>query len=543
MKRMVKLVVLVVLLAGCEGSDRQEQRVRHPELAQVEEQARRSIENALGQWRLALDAAREPSAQAAAYAQLGQVYLAHHFDQAAADALARATTLAPDQAHWLFYYATALARTFQPNDAESALTRALALSDDREIRFSRARVRHRLGNDAGALSDLAQLNAAAQLPAEEQTDAMPLPSAKPEAAWLALEAEILVNAGRYEDAAERLSAAMLLEPEATALMAPAARVQSLLGNARQARRLVSKAGTVLPQPEQPLIDGLRSLARGSAFYLERGRAWMKARRFQQAVSDFAAAADIAPSDHSARLAYARALEIVGQDQAAEEQFVAALELEPESAITHYFLGTLYERQQKDTRSLEHYRKAIESDSEYLPPRISLAHMLFRQQAYAEALTHYTFYAERRDNDLESRYYAGLAALSMGNCASAPDWFEQAATVNSYSLDAQEAMARSFAVCSTDPAELSRAQDIGERLEQSRPDASAAATLAMVHAALNDFDVARRYQKLAIRRSDESTHSAQEDRLRQYESSERSRTAWLKGDPVFVPPRLTRRVSQ
>ncbi len=547
MKRLV-LLLLVVCLAACQAQESVEHRVRHPRLDLLEEQVRRTLENALGRWRDQLATSDLPGDEARAYAQLGQVYLAHHFDEAAADALSFATQRVRNP-HWYFYYGTALDRSFRHEEAEQALSASLALHDHPEVRFARAKVRSRVGNIAGALDDLKALKAISRMTGDsgdddvdsgdqEQTDAVPL-----QAAWFALEARLLAHQRQYPKAMESLMRALELEPEATSLHGPMAQLQLRLGSAASAGRHRRLAGDGLPGSEQPLMDSLSSLARGSRYYLDRGRELMAARNFEEAVADFAIAADIAPSSHDAVLAYARALEVVGQVDLAEQQYLDALRLNPESEVAHYFLGSLYERREQDEQALTHYAAAIEADADYLPPRLSLAHALFGIRRFEEALTHYAYYADSRENDLEVRYYAGLAALAMGDCEAGTEWFRQAINVNSHSRAAQEGVARSFAVCSSDPSELSRAQDIGERHEEERPDASAAETLAMVYAALNDFESAARLQNLAIRRSNDERQNGQRDRLTQYESELRAQVAWLPDSPVFDPPRLSMRVYQ
>ncbi len=545
MKRLV-LLTLVFCIAGCDGQDSQERRIRHPQLTQVEEQVRRSVENAIQQWREQLNVAELPEERARAYAQLGQVYLAHHFDEAASDALDFATSQLTTNPHWYFYLAIARDRSYRLPDAEEALTASIELREHPEVRFSRANVRARLGDVAGALDDIRLLKENARESVTEgggEDSVEDGGNATPygEAAWYALEAELFARQQRYEESAISLSAARDLVTDASALNFPAAWVSDILGDRKKASQLISSAGAQMPVIKQPLTDALSALSRGAQYYLERGRTWMQTRNFRQAAVDFGAAADIAPSSHEARLAYARALEIVGQVDEAERQYLEAVKLAPESAVTHYFLGMLYERRREDDASREYYANALAADPAYLPPRLALAHVHFRNKNYEEALVHYGEYAAVRDEDFEPKYYAGLAALALGFCETAPPWFEQAAEANSYSREAQEGLARSFAVCSDDPDELSRAQDIGERMEESRPDAAAAATLAMVHAALNDFESAIRLQELAIRRSDEQRVNGQRDRLTQYESGERARVAWLPGDPVFNPPRLTMRV--
>ncbi len=535
-------MVAVFLVAGCDGQDSKEHRVRHPQLTQVEEQVRRSIENALTQWRLQLSGAQLPAERAQAYAQLGQVYLAHHFDDAAADALDYATSKLTTNPHWYFYYATALERSFRLRDAQQALTASLALRDHPEVRFLRANVRARIGDEPGALDDIRVLREGFGVVSSETGDEdSPSSASQGEAAWFALEAELLARQKRYAEADASLTQARELAPFASALNVPAVRLSQLLGDRDEAVRLMKTAGELMPATEQPLTKALSALSRGSEYYLQRGRMWMQSRNFQQAVVDFAAAADIAPSSHEARLAYARTLEIVGQVDAAERHYLEAAQLEPKSAVTQHFLGMLYERRKQDEKSRNHYAKALEADPAYLPPRLALAHAHFRNKNYEEALVHYAEYSAVREEDFEPRYYAGLAALALGFCVTAPHWFEEAVEANSYNRDAQEGLARSYAVCSDNPDELSQAQDIGERLEESRPDAAAAATLAMVYAALNDLESAIRLQNLAIRRSGEERINGQRDRLTQYESGERARVAWLSGDPVFDPPRLTMRV--
>ena len=196
MSRLILLAILLGLTA-CQGTDRQEHRVRHPQLDALDEQVRRTLENAHRLWRERIGQAAEPADRASAYAQLGQTYLAHHFDEAAADALDYATTHNSGDWRWHFYYARALEQSHRLHEAGDALSRALELHSDAEVRFLRAQVRARQGDVIGALSDLRTLKQRARDTddatgtAEETTETPVL-----EASWLALEAKLLAGQRR-----------------------------------------------------------------------------------------------------------------------------------------------------------------------------------------------------------------------------------------------------------------------------------------------------------------------------------------------------------
>ncbi|MEM7081673.1 MAG: tetratricopeptide repeat protein [Pseudomonadota bacterium] len=534
-RAVVMAVVMALGLMSCESEPAPETRIRHPDVVLLSEQVRRTLENAVAQWRLRVRQSPTAADRAQAYAELGRIYLAHHFDHAAADALRVAVSdhsTAPNE----YYFGLALAAIHRDDEALAAFERSLALSENAEVRFARAELRLRSDDRVGALSDIDALASNLESAAADETETT---TPRTQAAWQMVAARALLLERRFDEATARVARARELMPDVSSLNAAAATLSRLQGNERAARRLLQSGSAQLLGADTPLRAALAEYSRGPAFFYDRAVERMRQRQFALALQDFAATVDIAPSDGQARLAYARALEVVGDIQGAEAQY--RLAVNAETAVSWYFLGALYERQGMDEKSVVHYERAVALDGDYLPARVQLAHALFRSRDYADALTQYQFVADRHDNHLEARQYAGMAALMLGDCERAPAWFEAAVAVNANSRAALQGLARSFAVCSTNAEELSRAQDIGERLEETRPDTSAAETLAMVFAALNDFDRAKRLLELAIQRSGESPMGGLEDRLVTIESGERLRRGWLSSDPMLTPPRLTMRV--
>lgn len=67
-----------------------------------------------------------------------------------------------------------------------------------------------------------------------------------------------------------------------------------------------------------------------------------------------------------------------------------LELQPHDkrlALTHFNLGTFYERTNDPSQGMEHYRRALEFDAALADSHFDLAELLSRSGRLAEALPH------------------------------------------------------------------------------------------------------------------------------------------------------------
>lgn len=503
--------------------------VRHPTLVGASEPVQRGLELSRERWAQELQRATSQEEQAVALGHLGEVYLAHGFDQAASDAFAYAIETAPNNARWYYFYGVSQENSFQVDEALVAYKKAISLADDASIGLPEMRERLAslllsMGQAEAARSELEKLSEASI----------------PTAFTHVLHARIAYATGDYESAKERLVKAQELQ-EGDSLMIALAHVQqlnkpSIATKTRGLPEAERKVAWSAPR-NAPWLDGLSKLARGVSHYLEMGQDHLDQGRYLQARSVFKTAVEIGPSRPDAHMAYARINEILGDLPIALDHYQRVLELNPEFAIGWYFLGAFFEREQDDQKAREYYSRALEHNADYVAPRWQLAHSLMRARQFDLAEVQYQEITRLQPKRSAAWYYLGLAGLAQTDCDRSLLALETAYDLNRHDSLIQEALVRATALCSQDPDRLNNARSMALRIEKARPDVAAAVTLAMAYAALQEFDDAVKTQNQAVRRDSEKSMQLQ-DQLAQYQSKEPVHMAWPQEHPIFAPAPLT-----
>ena len=276
--------LLISLLAACHESPAPSgetpplQSLSHPSFHRLAEVDRDYLEAERNRLESELNGA--PTSAAAA-GQLGGFYLAHGFDEAAADAFDRASQLDANSFRWAYLHGVSLQRALRLTEARASLKRALEIQPvDPPGLLRSARIALELG----------------ELEAAEQYYHRAFEAAPGAAAASFGLGIIALEQGNPEAAVEALERALTLDPEATAIHAPLARALNSLDATDRARQHLTKVGKPRPHFEDPLFDELGSLIAGPTIHLAQGDRAMVSGRIENAIAHYRRAVELAPNN-------------------------------------------------------------------------------------------------------------------------------------------------------------------------------------------------------------------------------------------------------
>jgi tetratricopeptide (TPR) repeat protein len=253
-----------------------------------------------------------PEKRAAAYGNLGKLYLVYRLPIPAAACFRNAAALDRGRAEWPFLLAHALRAAGRPSDAAAAMTSAL----------------DRLSKDTGATS----------------RDRLPA---------LCMLAEFALEQKRTGDAVRYLETAANLNPRAPYPLIRLGQIAAQAGDSARSADFFARAtgalayrpdlqewiakqprstpGVLPPPPMRyadPIYESLGALDHSSAGLLRLGHESAAAGRRRQALDEFRTAVEANPSFVQARVAYGEALLGAGNRDEALRQFDEAVRLEP-----------------------------------------------------------------------------------------------------------------------------------------------------------------------------------------------------------------------
>ena len=319
------------------------------------------------------DAGAAPADLGAAYGELGMVFMAAAFLDAARTCFVNAQTLAPGDVRWPYY----LGRLYQTQgpleESAAAFERVLELSpDDVAASILLGDVLLARGDAEAAESRFAR--AAALRPG--------LAAARFGLGRAAL-------AGRnYEQAVEELEAALALDPPATSIRYPLAMAYRGLGDSETAEthlRLQGDIETPTPDPLKQTLDEL--LESPNAYNIRGGRA-LDVGNYPLAADYFRRGLELAPGDPSLRHRLGTALFQMGDTRGATQQFEQVVRASPEHSRAQFSLGVLRAASGRHQDAIERFSAALEHDPGYFQARAQLAAVLAAGGRPDDSLVHY-----------------------------------------------------------------------------------------------------------------------------------------------------------
>ena len=122
------------------------------------------------------------------------------------------------------------------------------------------------------------------------------------------------------------------------------------------------------------------------------------RWFELAVTNYAAAIKLRPSDAGLHMEAARALVALGRHGEAIREYQAAIELNPDQAQLHMQLGVELGRLGKPALAEQEFREVLRLDPDLIEARADLGVALYKQEKFDDALKQFEAVLQRNPED-------------------------------------------------------------------------------------------------------------------------------------------------
>jgi tetratricopeptide (TPR) repeat protein len=345
--------------------------------------------------------ASEHPADAGAAGALGRLLQAWEQWDAAHEAYARATALAPETFDWPYLDAVVLQRLARHDQALPRLRRAAAL------RPAYLPVRLRLAEalvEAGALAEGRRLLEAL---ARE-------PAAEPAAEFFL--GRIAMLEGRAADAIRHFERATTLFPRLGAAHYALARLYRAAGRREAAEAALdahTRYGPIWPRVDDPVLASVANAREDGRARLQRGVALAQAGDLKDAIAEHEAALEVDPALAEAHV---NLVSLYGQARdwaKAEAHFEGAVAAGLNTADLHYDHGVVLGEQQQWDRAAEAYRRALAVNPLHARARNNLGHLLERRREYEEAAAEYRQAVAAQPSFRLARFNLGRMLLALG----------------------------------------------------------------------------------------------------------------------------------
>jgi len=216
-----------------------------------------------------------------------------------------------------------------------------------------------------------------------------------------------------------------------------------IGEIDQARSHLALQGRTEVEFEDPLMQQLGKLVRGSSLFVVGATRAKAAGSFDEAVALFRMALTVDPENNATRQALASTLIQMGELTAAVQELEQVLEREPDGLAAHYNLGTVLAQQGHTTQAIDHLTQAIEIDPEFEDGHINLAVLLAQQGQIEAAELHYAKALAVDPDDLEARQQRAQLLLRLGRLEEAIEELQRVSLQRPGSADDHLELARAL----------------------------------------------------------------------------------------------------
>lgn len=343
----------------------------------------------------------------------------------------------------------------------------------------------------------------------------------------------------FPRAAERLEAALRADPGAVQAHYPLAMAYRGLGRADEAAAHLKQWKDVELRPADPLMEEIGSLLGSAIEYEVRGTRALDRREWGEAIANFRAGLERAPSDASLHLNLGTALFLSGDVEQARAAFETAIRLSPAYARGHFALGLLEAEAGRADAAIERFSAAVKYDPAFIDARFSLAEILRGTGRTESSLPHYLAVIQSDPNSSQARFGYAIGLVRLGRYAEARQALADAIRAHPQQPGLTHALGRLLA-SAPDPQVRDGAQALQllEPLAGQSNSSTIAESMAMAMAEVGRYPDAIRWQRDAITRAGREGGPAAaarlNDNLRLYEGGSPSRTPWRADDPVFRP---------
>lgn len=464
-------------------------------------------------------------ARAAAYGEMGKLFIATEFYAAAERCFLNARALAPGDMRWSYYLAHVARLANDPAKAAGLFEQTLAAQPDH----------------VPSLVWLADIHLAQSQPGRAKPLLLKARTLAPR------EAAVMYGLGRvaleerdYAGATKELEAALALAPSATRVQYPLAMAYRGLGDTQSAEAHLRLRGEVDLPPADALMNDVRGLLKNAAAFETRGVQAMDARRWPDAVADLRKAVELAPDAAGTRLNLGTSLYMSGDVEGALEQYRVAVRLSPGLARAHFGIGVILETRRRDREAIEAFAAAVQHDPKYVEARFSLANALRRSGRVEESLSHYLEVLRINPAVSQAGFGYAMGLVRLGRYREARDRLERDVQSFPDQPGIAHALARLLAAAPDDQIrDGERAVRMVGELTKTQPRTPVLIeTMAMALAEVGRFEEAVKWQSEAMEaargagRTDMAAQLAAN--LRLYQGRRPCRMPWTSDDPVHYP---------
>ena len=495
-----------------------------PDISSAAEPVQKQIRDRYQLLQGALERKAQPGELATAFGEMGMLFTAAEYYDAAEVCFRNAVVLAPDDMRWPYFLGHVFRYRSEPAKAAPFFEQALVHAPQ----------------DVPSLVWLAEMNLAQNRPDAAET---PLKKAQ---SLDASSGAVLYGLGRvalakqdYAQAVKYLEQALKIRPQATRLHYPLALAYRGLGNRDKAEEHLRLRGEVELPPDDPLLGEMSGLLQNAAAYEARGSRALGARQWPEAVVNLKKAVELAPGNAFNRLNLGTALYMQGDVDGALTQYREAVRLDPMLARAHFAMGVLMEARGQDDDAIKAFNAAIASDPSYTEPRFSLANALRRGGRVQESLSQYTEVLRLDPAVSQASFGYAMGLVRLGRYQEARGRLEAAMKTFPEQPGFAHALARVLAAAPDDRVrDGARAMSIMNELMKTQQTLAMAETMAMALAEVGRFDEAVKWQSDAIRSASDGKRDdlvrKLSANLRLYENRQPCRTPWTHDDPVHHP---------
>jgi tetratricopeptide (TPR) repeat protein len=470
------------------------------------------------------DSHESNSDRAAAYGDLGRLFLAAESFFDAEPCFINASALSPDDHRWPYYLAHVYRLQGESRKAAASFERALMIHPDNlaalvwlgEVYLDQGRLDEADARFTSALSRQPRVAAARYGLGR-------------------------VALARHDPgtAIDQLETALALDRRATVIYYSLATAYREAGKTDLAIARLSQKGDGEVGPPDPLMEEVADLLRSPIAYERRGERALGREDSAAAVSEFRRGLELNPDSLSLRQKLGTSLWLVGDAGGAVAQFDDLLRRSPEYAPAHYSLGVVLLSRGHIDEAIERFSRAVRDDPTYLQARLQLANTLRLRGRFEPSLREYAEVIETDPRIGEARFGEALALVRLKRFEEARARLIEAARLLPDRPEFLNALARLYAAAPDARIRNGeQALQVAQQLVGRQQTLSSREAMAMALAEAGRYDEAARWQQETIGMAQraglrEALPMLSED-LRSYEQRRPCRLPW-RAEPEWDVP--------
>jgi tetratricopeptide (TPR) repeat protein len=464
--------------------------------------------------------ANTPSPErAASYGELGKLFMAADFGQAAEACFLNAEGLAPGDPRWPYFLGHLHKEQGATEKSIASFEQALQLRPD----------------DVPTLIWLGDAYLVLDRHADAESRFGRARSLQPRsAAALGGLGRAALAKREYGQAVSTLEQALAVDPQATALHYPLGMAYRGLGDPAKAEVHLKERGKGEVGVLDPLMQEVRGLLRSATSFESLGVAALERGDSAGAAMYFRKGIEVAPDSASLHHRLGTALFLSGDASAGQQEFEAAIRIDPDFARAHYSLGVLMASMGRYQPAVDRLSAAVKSDPDYLEARLALADLLRQGGRPRESLPHYARIIATAPDMEGARLGDALALVSLGQYRAARDRLLEAQKVHPNQPALVEALARVLAAAPDQQVrDGRRAVTLMQELVNRQPSPEAIEAMAMSSAEAGDYRQAVAWQGKAIAAAertgrDPNVVKQMVENLRLFQQGKPCREPWRAG---------------